>query len=94
MVLNATSHKDWATDKNSILLEPSGEITSVDGVFFHEGADFNQGTFHTWTEEEALLAMGKAEEKAGQINTEGQKLAEKFTYANTVDTILSKIFKD
>ena len=94
MVLNATSHKDWATEKNSILLEPSGEMTSVDGVFFHKDADFNQGTFHTWTEEEALWAMGKAEEKVGQINTEGQKLAEKFTYSNTVDTILSRIFKD
>jgi len=94
VVLNATSHKDWATEKNSILLEPSGEMTAVDGIFFQKDADFNQGTFHTWTEEEALWAMGKAEEKVGQINTEGQKLAEGFTYANTVDTILSRIFKD
>jgi hypothetical protein len=94
VVLNATSHKDWATEKNSILLEPSGEMTAVDGVFFSKDADFNQGTFYTWTEDEAIAAMEKAEEKVGQINTEGQKLAEKFTYANTVDTILSRIFKD
>ncbi len=94
VVLNATSHKDWATPENSILIEPSGEMSSADGVFFKEGLPFNQGTFHTWTEEEAIAAMEKAEEKAGQINTEGQKLAERFTYSNTVDTILSRIFKD
>jgi len=94
VVLNATSHKDWATPENSILVEPSGEMSVVDGVFFNEGADFNQGTFYTWTEEEALQAMAKAESKVGEINTEGQKLSERFTYSNTVDIMLSKIFEN
>jgi hypothetical protein len=94
IVLNATSHKDWANEKNSILIEPSGEMPVADGVFFNKDADFNQGTFHTWLEEDALEAMCKAEEKAGEINIEGQKLAERFTYANTVDTILSRIFEN
>jgi hypothetical protein len=93
VVLNCTSHKDWATKENSILINPSGQMPCTDGVFFHEGNPFNQGAFYTWTEEEAIWAMEEAEEKAGQINTEGVKLGDKMTYSNTVDSILSLIFK-
>ena len=91
VVLNATSHKDWANEKNSILVEPSGEMKCVDNKFFFEGGAFNQGTFYTWEEDAFISAMEKAESKVGQINTEGQKLADKFTYSNTVDGILSHI---
>ena len=94
IVLNCTSHKDWATKENSILIEPSGLMPCSDGVFFHNGQPFNQGNFYTWTEEEAIEAMGKAEKKVGQINAEGVKLGDKMTYSKTVDSILSLIFKD
>ena len=94
VVLNATSHKDWATPTNSILVEPSGSMPVYDGVFFNEGTPFNNGTFYTWTEEEAIAAMEKAESKVGQVNTEGQKLAGEFTYSRTVDLILSTIFEE
>jgi len=92
VVLNATSHKDWATSDNSILIEPSGTMPVYDGVFFTKDTPFNNGIFYTWTEEEAIAAMEKAESKIGQLNTEGQKLAEEFTYSHTVDLILSTIF--
>ena len=92
VVLNATSHRDWATSENSILVEPSGMMPVEDGVFFSNKNNFNKGTFYTWTEDEAIAAMEKAESKVGQINTEGQKLAEDFTYSKTVDSILSTIF--
>ena len=94
IVLNATSHKDWATPTNSILIEPSGSMPVHDQVFFTESTPFNNGTFYTWTEEEAVAAMEKAESKVGQINTEGRKLAEEFTYSHTVDLILSTIFEE
>ena len=94
VVLNATSHKDWATNENSILIEPSGEMPIVDGVFFSEGSPFNQGTFYTWTQDEAVAAMEKAETKVGQLNTEGVKLGDTMTYSKTVENILSHIFKD
>ena len=93
VVLNATSHKDWATDKNSILIEPSGEMPVVDGVFFNKDSPFNQGTFYTWTEDEAIAAMEKAEAKAGQLNTAGVELGTSMTYSKTVEKILSYIFK-
>ena len=91
VVLNATSHKDWATDKNSILIEPSGEMPIVDGVFFNEGSPFNQGTFYTWTEDEAIAAMEKAETKVGQLNTVGVEMGDTMTYSQTVKEILSHI---
>ena len=91
VVLNATSHKDWAKDNNSILVEPSGEMPAEDGVFFSSDSIFNKGTFYTWEEDNVIAAMEKAEEKAGQLNTEGQKLAEEMTYANTIEQILAVI---
>jgi hypothetical protein len=94
VVLNATSHKDWANKDNSILLEPDGEMDTQDGKFFQKGSPFNQGTFYAWSEDSFVSAMERAEEKVGQTNTEGQKLADKFTYSNTVDAILSHISKE
>ena len=93
VVLNATSHKDWATDNNSILVESSGKFDCYDDAFFKKGISFNQGHFYNWEEEQVIAAMEKAESKAGQINTEGVKLGDKMTYSKTVDSILSLIFK-
>ena len=92
VVLNATSHKDWATEENSILIEPSGEMPAEDGVFFKKDSPFNQGTFYTWSEDQALEAMEKAESKVGQINTEGVKMGDSMTYSKTVDSILDCIY--
>jgi hypothetical protein len=91
IVLNETSHKDWADKSNSIIVESDSEFPCYDQKFFVEGNSFNQGTFYNWTEDQAISAMEEAEKKVGQINTEGQKLADKFTYSNTVDGILSLI---
>ena len=91
LVLNETSHKDWATESNSILVESSGKFDCYDDAFFKKGVSFNQGEFYNWEEEAVISAMEKAESKAGQINTEGRKLSEKMTYSNTVDTIFSYI---
>jgi len=91
IVLNATSHKDWANEENSIIVEPNGLTEAHDGKFFLKGSPFNQGTFYTFTDDQIISAMEEAEKKVGQINTEGQKLADKFTYSNTVDQILSHI---
>jgi hypothetical protein len=92
IVLNATSHKDWANENNSILVEPTGEIECHDQVFFQKGSDFNQGVFYDWEEDAIFNAMENAEKKVGQINAEGQKLAANLTYSNTTDKILSSIF--
>ena len=91
IVLNATSHKDWATDKNSILVEPNGSITSEDGRFFQRGSDFNQGDIFTFDDEELIEKMKTAASKCKEENTEGLKLQEDFSYSNMLDKILSRI---
>ena len=96
VVLNATSHKDWATENNSILVQPSGKIEAYDGVFFKKGSDFNQGNIFDFNEDAAVSAMERATELVlgGKKNEEGASLGQKFTYANTVShirDILSKV---
>jgi hypothetical protein len=46
VVLNATSHLDWATKDNSILVQPSNLIEAYDGTFFKKGQEFNQGEIY------------------------------------------------
>jgi hypothetical protein len=88
IVLNGTSHKDWANDKNSILIEPSGKESSEDGVFFHKNNPFNQGEINKFSEEALISAFEKAETFKGNYNKEGVKLKEKFTYKKTLEGIL------
>ena len=91
MVLNATSHKDWATEDNAILIEDNGTMPSVDGKFFHEGAPFNQGDFYTFDIDELSYKMKEAESKCKEPNIEGEKLKDKFSYSVMLDQILSRI---
>ena len=88
VVLNATSHKDWANKDNCILVEPSGTEPVYDNIFFHQGSDFNQGDIYTFDEQDFIEAMEKAETKCKINNTQGEKLKEKFTYQNTLNKIL------
>jgi hypothetical protein len=88
IVLNATSHKDWANKDNCILVEPSGTEPVYDNIFFHKGADFNQGDIYTFDEQDFIAAMEKAETKCKINNDQGEKLKNKFTYENTLNKIL------
>jgi hypothetical protein len=95
IVLNETSHKDWATKDNCILVESTGRsVPSADGMFFTKGSDYNQGDFYAWDEETVLKAMEEAETKVGQINTEGVKLGDSMTYKKTAEAILALIYKE
>ena len=91
VVLNATSHKDWATKENSILVQPNGKEPCYDGKFFTEGAPFNQGNIYTWNSDEVSQAIEKAAQKKGQNNTEGEKLKDKFSYSRSVDILLEGV---
>jgi hypothetical protein len=93
IVLNHTSHKDWANESNSILIEPSGKQDSHDGMFFHKGADFNQGNINTFNDDEVISKMEEAEKKCKQENKEGLKLQDLFSYSKTLDSIMSRISK-
>ena len=88
IVLNETSHKDWASKDNSILVESNGTEPCYDGKFFQEGSMFNQGNIYTWDSDIVSQAMDTASSKKGQINIYGEKLKEEFSYSRSVDLLI------
>lgn len=95
IVLNATSHLDWANKDNSILVEPSGEEEVYDDTFFFKGTEFNQGCKYCFKEEDLLNAIDKAISKIekGEVNKKGIKLGEELTYKNSFNKIEKYIFE-
>ena len=91
IVLNATSHKDWANSSNCILVEPNGKEEAYDGKFFEKGSPFNQGNIFTWDSDVVSQAMDEAVSKKGQVNTNGEALKEEFSYSRAVDRLLKGI---
>lgn len=91
IVLNATGHKSWANDKNSILVNPIAKRSIHDGIFFHQNSLFSIGNCYDFNDEDLLIAMDKAAQLAKTPNLEGEKLRETYTYVKTVDYILNKI---
>ena len=93
VILNAHGYKGWATAENSTLVEPSGKVDCVDNLFFKKGDDYNQGKIFTWEEDDFIEACEQAISKyeSSQVNEEGLKLQEEFTYSRTLDEIL-KVF--
>lgn len=94
IVLNATSHKDWANESNSIIVEPSGKSPAYDGTFFHQGAPFNQGNIYEFNSDEVVSKMEQAETVCKKENSEGLKLQEKFSYKNMLESVLKTIDKN
>tara|TARA_R110002020_G_scaffold19117_1_gene66465 strand:- start:261 stop:1406 length:1146 start_codon:yes stop_codon:yes gene_type:complete len=91
IVLNATSHVDWATPENSILINASGQTEAYDGAFFTKGHPFNQGNIYTLDEENLIGAMELAETRCGQQNSAGLKLPDQFSYSKTVDHLITLV---
>ena len=90
-VLNATSHTDWANENNSILLEPDGQESIIDGLFFKDGTDFNQGEMYSLSEEMIIDILEKSLQFKDKVNTEGKKLKKQFSYKKTVESIVEII---
>jgi len=96
LVLNHSSHKDWATETNSVLVQPDGKEEAYDGQFFIKGQPFNQGHIANFSEENLNNALDKAVDlvKNGVINQEGLELKNEFNYSLTLDKILNIINKN
>lgn len=93
IVSNCSSHKDWATKQNSILVDPVGKQPCYDNMFFRQGLPFNQGNYYAISPEQILKSYETAVVMAKQPNPEGEKLKDLFTYEKTVDQILSVMFE-
>lgn len=88
IVQNSTSHKDWANEKNCLLVNPTSTESSEDGVFFTKNSPFNQGNINKFDTDEVISKFEEAESLKGKVNVEGKKLKDIFTYSKTVDSIL------
>tara|TARA_B100002019_G_scaffold293175_1_gene319165 strand:- start:22236 stop:23321 length:1086 start_codon:yes stop_codon:yes gene_type:complete len=93
IVMNHTSHKEWATKDNCILIEPDRPEPIYDGVFFHQGQAFNQGSMYIISEEKMIDAFEKAEKMSGKPNKKGVNLIKKFNYKNSLNKILETIYE-
>jgi len=93
VILNANAYKEWAETANSVLVEPSGKIPAYDGMFFKEGAQFNQGNIFDFDEDDFLnaceVAISRAE--SNRVNVNGLELQKKFTISKSFDAILHHI---
>lgn len=91
IVSNCSAHKDWATDENAILVDPSGMMKAIDNFFFQEGSQFSRGNMFDFAPDAFDKALEMAEKLAKTPNPAGEKLRETHTYAKTLDAILEKI---
>jgi glycosyltransferase involved in cell wall biosynthesis len=93
VILNAHSYKEWANEKNSVLVEPNGKIPAYDGVFFKPNEEFNQGNIFDFCEDDFISGCEQAIEKYNKnnLNSEGIKLQEDFSLEKTLDKLLPLI---
>ena len=93
IVSNCSSHKDWATQENSVLINPIEKQSCYDNFFFKEGMPFNQGNYYKLDSESIINGFEKAEALAKTVNVNGLKLQSEFTYSHSINKILSTMFQ-
>ena len=93
VILNCSGYKEWANSDNSTLVTPSGKIEAYDGMFFHKGQPWNQGSIYDFNEQDFLNGCEEAIKKfnANKQNENGFKIQEEFTYEKTTDLILGEL---
>lgn len=93
VIHNCTAMADWAAGSGAVLVESNGKEAVYDGVFFQQGAQFNQGNLFTWGKEDFIAACETAMNKFREnpVNTEGLTLQDRYTWKKSVDIILSRI---
>ena len=93
VIMNAHGYKEWANEKNSVLVEPSGKIDSEDGIFFHKGKNHNQGQIFDFNEDEFIAGCEEALKKLenNKVNEEGLKLQKEFTREKLLNNVLSSL---
>lgn len=91
VILNASGYKEWASEENSVLVEPSGKIKAADGMFFHEKGEYNQGRIFDFNEDDFINGCEQAIKRleSNKTNEKGLELQKNFTYAKTAEAILN-----
>lgn len=74
------AHADYVNDKNAILCKSDGIETAKDGVFFKNDGRVNTGEWYRVSVNEIAQGMLNAAQRGRQINSEGIKTAELYTW--------------
>lgn len=86
-----TSHLDWATETNSIIVHPPSKRPAFDGVFFAKSGDFNIGNVYNIDEADIERTMLKSVGFAKKPNPEGEALGKSLTYERMWNSIKEQI---
>ena len=91
VMLNCNGHKDWATQENSVLVEPFGMESAVDGVFFQSNSQFNTGNIFSFTEDSFIEGCEKAVQRVekNRTNEAGFALQKTFSKEKFLENILN-----
>lgn len=81
VILNCNGYKSWATQDNSVLIEPSSKKELLDNIFFKKGSPFNQGNFYDFKDEDFINGCEEAVKRVEKekINKIGFDLQKKFS---------------
>ncbi|NBW17738.1 MAG: glycosyltransferase family 1 protein [Caulobacteraceae bacterium] len=90
IIMNAHGYKSWADECNSVLVEPNSKIEAYDGVFFHRGLPYNQGTIYDFNGDDFISACELAIKRVekDRLNSSGLSLQEKFSSDKFTNNIL------
>lgn len=93
VMLDAHAHKDYKSDVSCVLVPSSGMRPAIDGIFFHKGAEFNQGEWFDFKDEDFKDALWKSVEvlqttEKSIFLENALKIKEKFSYSASTDKIL------
>jgi glycosyltransferase involved in cell wall biosynthesis len=93
VIMNAHAYKEWATEENSIMVEPSGKIEAYDGVFFAPNQAYNQGNIFDFKDDDFISACEEAIKRVelSRVNEEGLKIQKDFSLEKTIDKLLPLI---
>ena len=85
--------KDWATDENAVLVKSNGKEPVYDGMFFQQGAPWNQGNIYTYNVDDFNNACDIVVQRFNNnpVNEAGKKLQETYSFKVGVDSLLSEI---
>ena len=94
VLLDCAGASSWAQESGFELIDPVGKKPVYDNVFFQQGTPFNQGEIFEFsnTDLERAIDTSIHKFKKDRVNHIGRKMVAKYTWENTAEQILAKIF--
>lgn len=91
VILNCGGYKSWATDNNSVLINPNAKIDATDNIFFKKELPYNKGNIFDFSPENYRAALHEAVRRysCNKLNQAGLELQKDFSAEKFCDNVLS-----